>query len=120
MNDWLFIGLFACSIMVALALFALPLRNQFKASSLRVLPVFIALILIGYWQWGGFTAWQAYRNQQLKQQQAEALLKTFKTPAELAAKLRAQLDDSPASARGWFLLGKLLASQQQWLDINAY
>ena len=40
------------------------------------------------------------------------MLKTINSPQELIDKLRAKLDDSPKSAKGWFLLGRLYSSQK--------
>ena len=39
------------------------------------------------------------------------MLKSIKNPQELINKLRVKLDDSPKSAKGWYLLGKLYSNQ---------
>ena len=39
------------------------------------------------------------------------MLKQIKSPDELIRKLRAKLDDTPKSAKGWYLLGRLYNTQ---------
>ena len=41
-------------------------------------------------------------------------MKSLKTPQELIDKLKAHLQQKPDSARGWYLLGRLYAGQNQW------
>ncbi len=67
-----------------------------------------------YWRWGAWPDWQKYIQQQAKQQQVQAMLRSVRNPQDLIAKLQARLEHQPDSARGWYLLGRLYASQDQW------
>ena len=50
----------------------------------------------------------------MKQQRAQALLKSMNGPEGIIKALRSKLKNTPDSAHGWFLLGRLYASQNQW------
>ncbi len=41
-------------------------------------------------------------------------MQSIKNPAQLIERLKARLESEPESARGWYLLGRLYASQGQW------
>lgn len=113
MNDkWLFLG-FILLIILGLVVACYPLRRS-KKLILTLTPVFMVSASAGYWHWGAWEDWDAFKQQQVKQQQVKAVLATIKSPDELIDKLKKRLDDSPESAHGWYLLGRLYASQNQW------
>lgn len=112
MNEWWLVVLLVGITLLACILIVSPLKRRFMASLLLV-PVIFALAFSGYYYWGAFPRWQEYIQHQKKQQQAEVLLQSVKSPQELIDKLRAKLDDSPKSAKGWYLLGRLYSSQAQ-------
>jgi len=105
------------SIVVVIILFAsmvlvYPLRRNLKVSVMFV-PVVFILAGAGYIQWGGFGQWRDYIRLNNSKVLAQQMLKSIKDPAELIEKLKAKLDDSPASAKGWYLLGRLYSSKNE-------
>lgn len=113
MNDWWLIGLLGALTFSASLLFLYPLKAN-KTFSLLVLPVILTLVVGAYLSWGGFAQWQVYQQQQERQQQAQKMLSTIKTPDELITKLKAKLDDTPKSAKGWYLLGRLYSAKSEY------
>jgi cytochrome c-type biogenesis protein CcmH len=110
MSDWWLIGLFGALTLSASLLFLYPLKAN-KAFSLLMLPIILTLVVTAYVFWGSFPQWQAYQQQQEMQHQAQKMLRTIKTPDELITKLKAKLDDTPKSAKGWYLLGRLFSAK---------
>ncbi len=116
---WLLVGLsFFLIIAVLVALY--PFRKG-KISILMLTPLLFFIVATAYWRWGAWPEWRNFIQQQVKQQQAQAMLQSVKSPQELIDKLQARLKKQPDSARGWYLLGRLYASQGQWQEAsNAY
>lgn len=100
-------------LMLALLVLNHALRHT-KALQSIVAAGFIVASVLTYWQWGSWSQWQDFKQQEAKQEKIRALLATIKSPEDLARKLKRQLDNSPQSAHGWYLLGRLYASQGQW------
>lgn len=46
-------------------------------------------------------------------QDVKKVLATIKDPKDLITRLRQRLDNTPASSRGWYLLGRLYLSQNE-------
>ncbi|WP_058535609.1 tetratricopeptide repeat protein [Legionella saoudiensis] len=115
MNEWWLLALLVALTLLASAVIIYPLRRHWLACLLLV-PIIFILAFTGYFNWGGFAKWQDYLQYQEKQQRADAMLKSIKSPQELIAKLRAKLDDTPKSAKGWYLLGRLYAGQEEKQD----
>jgi len=105
-----FVGLLVLALLIAL----FPLRKSLGRALPLMLVLLLAFAVPAYFQWGSWTAWRTHEQDQVKQQEAKAMLATISSPQELIDKLRAKLDDSPASARGWYLLGRLYGGQNQW------
>lgn len=101
---------------IAMALVFFPVRKGVNKIFLIVTPIILlALIFTGYHYWGAGTEWQDYQQQLIKQEQIKALVKSVKgKPQLLIEKLKARLAKEPESARGWYLLGRLYASQNEW------
>lgn len=119
MNEWWLAGLLVGITLLASAFIVYPLRRHWM-NSLLIPAVFLAAFG-GYYYWGSFSIWQEYVHDSQRKIQAETLLKSIKTPQELIEKLRAKLDDTPKSAKGWYLLGRLYASQGVWQEaVNAF
>ncbi len=77
--------------------------------------VLLVMPLLGYYYWGAGFEWRGYQQELAKQEQVKALLKTVQgSPQALITKLKARLAQQPESARGWYLLGRLYASQEDW------
>lgn len=106
MSDWWLIGLLVAVALSAGFLFIYPLKSN-KVIALFLFPVLLVLVVAAYMTWGSFVPWQAYQQQQESQLQAKQMLQQIKTPDELINKLKAKLDDTPKSAKGWYLLGRL-------------
>ena len=115
MNEWWLLIGFMVLFSIALVIALFPLHRP-KFSMMLMTPLIFSVVALGYWRWGAWPDWKHYLQQQEKQEQVQAMLKSVRNPQELIDKLRNQLEKHPESARGWFLLGRLYASQDQWLD----
>ena len=114
MMVWLLIPCFVVLLLLALAIAVYPLRHGLWRSLPASLLALVVFTLPAYYMWGGWTDWLEHEHAMLRQQEAKAMLATVSSPQELIDRLRARLDDSPASARGWYLLGRLYSGQKQW------
>lgn len=110
MNEWWLIGLLALLSLCTSIVLIYPLRRQVMLSLFLVCFLFV-FAFTGYYYWGGFAAWQQSIRQQKSNELAQKMLKSIKNPQELIDKLKAKLDDTPNSAKGWFLLGRLYSNQ---------
>jgi cytochrome c-type biogenesis protein CcmH/NrfG len=112
MNEWWLLSLLACFTFIASFLIVFPLRRH-VLTSIFLLPTIFLIAFSGYYYWGGFAKWSEYVHYQEKKKQAQVMLQSIKGPEELIEKLRAKLDASPKSAKGWYLLGRLYAGQNE-------
>jgi cytochrome c-type biogenesis protein CcmH/NrfG len=110
MNEWWLIGLLSGVALVACMVFIYPLKRT-KLLSILMMPLLLILVAGGYYQWGGFNLWQDYQQKNRSQEQAQKMLKAVKSPQELIAQLKSKLDNTPKSAKGWYLLGRLYSAQ---------
>lgn len=113
MLDW---PLMSALLLLALAavLFAVyPLRKQ-PALSLMILLFSLLGIGFAYWQWGGFSDWQGYLQQQAHQKQVAEIIQSANGPQAIIERLKAKLKEEPDSAKGWYLLGRIYSSQGDW------
>lgn len=111
MSEWWLVGLLVVITFLASVLMVYPLRRH-AVLSLFLIPVIFSLVAAGYYYWGGFRAWSHFTQQNNTRELAQTMLKSIKSPQELIDKLRAKLDDSPKSAKGWYLLGRLYSNQK--------
>lgn len=65
---------------------------------------------LGYWFWGGWESLHQYQHQQ----QLKQVMKSLHGPQDVVAQLKQHLQHKPNSAQGWYLLGRIYASQNQW------
>ncbi len=112
MNEWWLIGLLGFLTLVASGLLIYPLRGS-RFGLVLIVPFICVLAISGYISWGGFAPWSEHLQQDEARVQAEAMLKTIKSPQEIIDKIRKRLEQEPDSAKGWFLLGRLYTSQNQ-------
>jgi cytochrome c-type biogenesis protein CcmH len=120
MKEWWLISVLIGLTCLASSVILYPLRRHL-ISSLILVPIIFVMAFIGYYSWGSFGKWQGYLQYQEKQERAQAMLKSIKTPKELIDKLRARLKNFPKSAKGWYLLGRLYSSQnEQQNAVNAF
>lgn len=110
MNEWWLLALLVGITVLASLFMIYPFRRHFIIS-LLMLPIIYTLAFSGYYYWGSFGKWQQFIHRRDAQEQAQKMLKSIKSPQELIAKLRARLDKSPKSGKGWYLLGRLYSSQ---------
>ncbi len=113
MNEWWLLGGLLFLLVMALVLACYPLRHS-KISVLTLTPILFCLVSSAYWRWGAWFDLKNHLYQQAKQQQIQDMLQSVRSPQELVDKLKARLQQQPDSARGWYLLGRLYASQDQW------
>ncbi len=113
MNEGWLLSCFLIFLVFALGVALYPLRKS-RAGILFLAPVLILLAGLAYWTWGAWPAWTHYLQEDVKQQRIQTLLKSMHDPAELIATLKVRLQKQPDSARGWYLLGRLYSSQNQW------
>ncbi len=114
MNEtWLFVLLFTL-LVLAVIIAIYPLSRQYSRVQLAIVIVLLTGSALGYWQWGSWAKWGDYLHQQETNRRAQAVMKSLKSPQELIDKLKAHLQQKPDSARGWYLLGRLYASENQW------
>lgn len=93
------------------------LDNKFAAWS--AVFVSMAFAFAGYQYWGAWDARHTYLRRLEQNHISQSLVKQFRTPEKLARKLKATLDDSKESARGWYLLGRLYTGAGDWKDAEA-
>lgn len=108
-GEIVFIGIIMSGVMLY------PLRLGWKLSI--ALGLLMTLCLLGaYAEIGNWFRWQTYEKERLKVNRAKALLSQYKTPEAVIKQLKAKLEQQPQSAKGWYLLGRLYASQGQWVE----
>lgn len=114
-NEWWLLGGLLALLMGALIIALYPLRKS-TINMFVLTPVLFCSVAFGYWRWGAWPDLKKFVQQQVRQQQVQAMLQSVSGPQELIDKLKERLANEPKSARGWFLLGRLYASQEQWTD----
>lgn len=90
--------------------------SSVKKGVFLLIPLTMLATTAAYWYWGAMAEWQHFLNQQEKQKQVQAVLQSIKSPGQIIEKLKARLQVEPESARGWYLLGRLYTSQEQWIQ----
>lgn len=110
MEQYILISGFIVLYLIAFGFLKYPLKLA-KTPSWLFWGLTLTLVTSSYLYWGSYFQWQAYESKLLKTEQAKQLLSQFKDPQELIAVLRTKLDNSPQSAKGWYLLGRLYSGQ---------
>lgn len=101
-------------LMLAITLLLYPLRKS--KQWLFLLTVFISVgVTAAYQHWGGWTILQDVVKQQKAQKQIQQVLKTPSGAKEVIKNLKERLKDRPNNAQGWYLLGRVYASQAKWV-----
>lgn len=116
MNEGLLIG-FVLLVGLAISFALFPLRKSWL-SWFAIALIVLIFSSVSYWHWGAWSALQRYHQQQAQQKRAQVLLKSMKGPEGIIQALQVKLNKQPESAHGWYLLGRLYASQQQWPQAN--
>lgn len=114
MDKWcLLIGL-AVLLLLTWILFIYPLQSEFKKRAMIISPVLLLMTVVLYNYLGSWKAWIIYEDKQAKTKQIRELLAN-KSQDDIINSLKERLDDTPKSAQGWYLLGRLYMSQANWL-----
>lgn len=117
MNEWWLLGILLILLIVALSVLFYPLRTS-KLSTMLMAPILFTLVTLSYWHWGAWPEWKNHLHRQERLQQAQAMLQSMRNPQEVIDRLKARLTLQPDSARGWYLLGRLYVSQDQWQNAH--
>ena len=113
MNEWSLLLVFVVFLIISLIVALYPLQKR-AMSGMLLAPIIFSLVAFAYWRWGAWPDLNRFIHQQARQQQAQAMLKSIRNPQELIDRLKARLEQQPDSPRGWYLLGRVFASQEQW------
>ncbi|MBA2649086.1 MAG: hypothetical protein H0U75_05690 [Legionella sp.] len=116
-SEWILVGLLLVQAVIFSAICLYPLRSK-PTLCMVSFPMVLLLILVAYYHWGGYTSLKQYIHKQKTLESVKTVLKTIKDPQELIDRLKSKLDNTPKSAQGWFLLGRLFNGQND--TKNAY
>ncbi|MBA2656041.1 MAG: tetratricopeptide repeat protein [Tatlockia sp.] len=114
MNEYWFLLSFLILILLALPIILYPFGKS-KAYRI-VVPLVIVFSCLAYFNWGAWPEWKANLQKEASKQRIAAVLQTIKSPEELVERLKQRIAQEPDQARGWYLLGRLYASQGQWIE----
>lgn len=102
-------------VIFALAFFCMPIFKAKKISLFLPLGLFFILATaLSYHFFGDFSGFRDNAESVYRRETIQAQLRQAGTPAELIAKLEQQLAKDPSHAQGWYLLGKLYYSFEQY------
>jgi cytochrome c-type biogenesis protein CcmH/NrfG len=110
MNEWWLVGGLVGLGISGLVGLLQPLQLTLKRVILLVVTL-VLLLCIAYSRWGNYYEWHQFVQFQRNQNQVKSLLATAEGRAELIGQLRTRLTQTPESAYGWMLLGKLYLTQ---------
>lgn len=97
---------------VAVAVAWYPLRRQRWVIGVVWTVFWMVVLGVTYTHFGAYSLRETYLHELVLQKEARALSK--KGLPALVQRMQWQLKKHPDSERGWYLLGRLYASQQQW------
>lgn len=83
-------------------------------TGLLLIILFPIIALLFYWQWGNYSLYSQWKSSQQQAALVKQTLAHLGTTENIIAALQEKLRQDPQSARGWYLLGKLYMSQQQF------
>lgn len=110
---WLFLGILGMLSLFALGFLLYPLRQSSRTLVLFA-PLLVISLAMGYWHWGNGFQWREFLIKKEQQEKIEAVLQSIKNPQELIAKMKAQVMRHPNNFKGWYLLGRLYLSQDNY------
>ncbi|MBA2711291.1 MAG: tetratricopeptide repeat protein [Tatlockia sp.] len=113
MNEFFLLLSFFVIAMFALLLMFYPLRKS-KRSLIILTPCFIIALCLGYLRLGSWTDWQKNVHDEANKEKIEAVLQSIKSPEELINRMKIRLSKEPENPKGWYLIGRIYASQGQW------
>ena len=113
MSDGGLFGGFIVLLLMALVMALYPLRKAIKTCGFLSLLI-VSLVVVAYGHWGAWPELRHHLQQQASLQQLQRALQSMKGPDALIDKLKIRVMQEPRRARGWYLLGRLYASQGDW------
>lgn len=99
------LSLFAMATLAVL-IACIPLLKQAKRNFWVVLVAMLG-VGIAYLNWGGYFALSDYQLKQARLREVNQILASPEKTRALIHRMISELDDSPQSAPGWVLIGKL-------------
>jgi cytochrome c-type biogenesis protein CcmH len=114
MNPTVLFVIFGLLLIAAIVIASYPFTAQTKWLSCLSATVLLVGGGAGYWRWGAWPALQEFAHQQAMHQKVQAAMKSLKKPQDVIEKLTRHLQHDPKSAQGWYLLGRIYASQNRW------
>lgn len=106
--------IFILMVTLALSFIILPFPLQFLKSKIIISIILVGVTILGYIEWGGAFAYHHFVQQQKQEKRSKALLQSLKNPDEIIERLKQHLSNSPESAKGWYLLGRVYVSRSKW------
>lgn len=107
------LGLILALLLIALIGLGYPLRQH-----LGLVPIIIPIAFLAsgflYLNLGAYDQEKAFLLAQKKAAFVAETLKSIKSPVELIYKLQAKIQEDPANPKGWYLLGRIYATQSRW------
>ncbi len=113
MNEWWLISGLFLLLIIALVVALYPLRKP-AISIMLLSPHYLFYRGFCLLALGCFTDWNRYIHQEASSNQIQTMLKSIRSPQDLVDKLKVRLAKQPNSVKGWYLLGKLYASRDEW------
>lgn len=101
---------------LGLVLILYPLRSLNRGLLFALSLCFCLSLTLAYAHWGNFVSWQEAKRENQRLQAAQTLLAELKSPDALITKFKIELKQHPENAQGWYLLGRLYASEAKWID----
>lgn len=108
--------LISLSVLCVLAwiIMVYPLRQSRLGRAVSAF-FFFCMAFAAYWHWGAWSDWCHHVQKKSQEAQVKLMLQAMRDPQELVDKLKAHLAKQPHRAQGWYVLGRLYASQGKWL-----
>jgi len=107
-----------CIILVLIMFFVFyPVVKSSKISLMLAscLSLFLSSASVFFYiQWGNYPAYQAQVHKKQLSKQVATFKKQYDSPEKIISIMKQRLQEHPSSAKGWYLLGKLYVSQQDY------
>lgn len=112
-REWWFLAGLIVLVTVAWRLLTLPFGKKAKWLAY---PVFLLGVSVLYSLSGDFKNWHQHEAKLRQFAVVKKELARYKTADGIIEKLKSRLKDDPASAKGWYLLGKIYLNQGQFAN----
>lgn len=106
------LGVFLCT---ALGLACYPLRKH-RGLIIMLAPMLLLFVTSIYWFWGGGLVFHEHFVAERNQQRVKDVLASMRSPDELIDKLKVRVQQQPSNPKGWYILGRVYASQGKWKE----